>query len=1533
LSESSDSRDLLLNRLADEFAARRRAGERPELDDYCAHHPDLAADIRDLFPALVELEQAREDAAPDPPAGPAAPPVTSLGDFRLIREVGRGGMGVVYEAEQLSLGRRVALKLLPAGVFWDPVKRRRFEREAKAAAKLHHTNIVPVHGYGEHAGTPYYVMQFIPGLGLDAVIDELALQAGRPPDPDATPTRERAALSAALAHSLVDADGAATATRAGGDTPASPAHPGRGPAVSPGSSGVVHLPGQSGAGSSGAARKAVTYWESVARIGAQVAGALAYAHKLGVLHRDIKPGNLLLDLDGVVWVTDFGLAKADDSDDLTHTGDLLGTLRYMPPEAFDGLYDARGDVYSLGLTLYELVALRPAYTETERNKLVKQVTTGEPPPLDALRRDAPRDLVTIVQKAVAREPARRYASAADLGADLQRFLDDEPILARRQTRAERFVRWARRNPGIAALGGTLAAVLLLATAASLAAASHFNRLRLNERDARRDADVSRDAEAKERARADDNARTARGAEKDARTLAAAATAAKARADQEKQRADGNARTAGERAAAARVAEAFAKARQAEAEWLVYAGKLSLAQADFETGTGAHSLQYLRECAWDRRGWEHRHLWTRATATVTLGHASPVGTAAFSPDGKRVVTGTWEKPWAVVWDAETGRELFRLDHGVAVRGVAFSPDGKLVATAAGDLDLPGTAKVWDAASGLLLYTLAGHTGWVLSAAFSPDGTRILTAGGDPLHPGEAKVWDAATGKPLLTIRSAATRYRGAAFSPDGKRIVTAGGDGKVTVWDAATGGEMLILQGNAAEVTGAAFSPDGRRIVAGGFDRTGRIWDAETGDLLHTLKGHTGWVMGVAYSPDGTRVLTAGADATVRVWDAATGLEVLALKGHGDQVSAAAFSPDGGRIVSASVDRTARVWDAVGGQTVPALDAESGPVRGVAFGPDSRHVATGNRVWDAATGRPVYMLGVGGHGTGCVAYCPDGTRVVTCEENTATVRDAATGKELFALKGHTGAVLGVAYSRDGARIATAAYHQDSPGAVRVWDAATGREVLALDRLRARVWAVAFSRDGTRLVTADDKTARVWDAATGREVRVLAGHGHEVWSVAFSPDGTRIATGCLDRHVRVWDAATGRLVLTLKGHTQGVWAVAWGPDGKRLFSAGEDGAVRVWDAGKGQELLALKVPGPVYAVAVSGDGTRVAAGGEDGRVRVWVADKAQVPVTDDERAAVLKDRLPALLDGTEAPADDGERVALARYAFDRRRFAVAARLWAEVLDADPGRGDNRRPRYRHAAARAAARAAAGDGPDDPPDAAARARLRRRALDWLRAELAALAGRLDAGMPTDWAIVSYELADWKYDRDLAAVRDSAALDKLTADERAELARLWADAAALAKAVAARHGDALRGRLAEARKAPPGDSQALAYLLAQSGRVHGELGEWAEAERHLRECLALREKGAPDAWTTFNTYSALGGALAGQKRYAEAEPLLLKGYQGMRERVETIPHLGRTRVPEAIDRLIEFYTVTDRPDEVKKWRAEAANLPDPPPPPAEDP
>jgi serine/threonine protein kinase len=473
MADDNSERFVLLNHLADEFAKRYRRGERPSVQEYIDLHPELADDIREFFPAMVEMEQVKDDRqeVQTPLARGPLPALERLGDFRILREIGHGGMGVVYEAEQVSLGRRVALKVLLQKLLVHARTKQRFEREAKAAAKLHHTNIVPVFGVGEHDGLPYYVMQFIQGLGLDEVLEELKkLQRGERVTGGAPrltggerrvarrdvsaadvarslltgefvpPTTAEEDWAVAVAQRTVDLPGGAAAGKVGASQAPCP---GRLSGTLPLSSSSVVLP--RAARQSG--RKPATYWQSVARIGVQVADALEHAHKQGIVHRDIKPSNLLLDTCGTVWVTDFGLAKADDEQHLTHTGDVLGTLRYMPPEAFAGRTDARSDMYALGLTLYELLAFRPAFGETDRPRLIHQVTTAEPPRLGKLNPQVPRDLVTIVHKAIDREPEQRYAAAGELAADLQRFLDDEPIQARRLSAAERLLRWARRNKG------------------------------------------------------------------------------------------------------------------------------------------------------------------------------------------------------------------------------------------------------------------------------------------------------------------------------------------------------------------------------------------------------------------------------------------------------------------------------------------------------------------------------------------------------------------------------------------------------------------------------------------------------------------------------------------------------------------------------------------------------------------------------------------------------------------------------------------------------------------------------------------------------------------------------------------------------------------------------------------------------------------------------------------------------------------------------------------------------------------------------
>jgi serine/threonine protein kinase len=490
--------------MAESFLDRFRRGERPSIDDYAARHPELAGEIRELLPALVQLELGLS--AGGEATGSHQAPVRAeslrdaprqLGDYTLLREVGRGGMGVVYEAVQQSLGRHVALKVLPWQAVGESTQLERFRLEARSAARLHHTNIVPVFGVGEADGVHYYAMQFIHGQGLDAVIDELRrIRDGEPREESKPPAS--ATLAATVARSLLGEPPTPEGTAAG-SPPA-----GAGPeAVDPPSVLSTHseLTG-------GSDRR---YYRQVARLALQVAEALAYAHGQGVLHRDIKPSNLLVDTRGTVWITDFGLAKAEGSDGPTRTGDVVGTLRYMAPERFEGRSDRRSDVYALGATLFELLTLRPLFGEGSRAKLVEQVLHEPAPSPRRSDRRVPRDLETICLKALAKEPEHRYRDAEAMAADLRRFIDDRPILTRRASTTEQVWRWARRNPAVA---GLLALVLLMmiggTTAAGLAA-YHFRNLAVAEADARARADRLAGAEKQAHALAESRAKEAQAA--------------------------------------------------------------------------------------------------------------------------------------------------------------------------------------------------------------------------------------------------------------------------------------------------------------------------------------------------------------------------------------------------------------------------------------------------------------------------------------------------------------------------------------------------------------------------------------------------------------------------------------------------------------------------------------------------------------------------------------------------------------------------------------------------------------------------------------------------------------------------------------------------------------------------------------------------------------------------------------------------------------------------------------------------------------
>jgi serine/threonine protein kinase len=496
MPETSDPHDL--DSLAEDFISRRRQGERASIEEYAALYPELAEEILELFPTMLELEQLKLHKTLSSGGAPASigpAPVSQLGDFRIVREVGRGGMGVVYEAEQQSLHRRVALKVLGTQIGMTTRQKARFRREASAAAKLHHTNIVPIYGVGEDQGLQFYAMQFIDGVPLNrmirtwreaqslarsessaspsqagflslagAVKQILRAQAGHSSAPDEHPTVTDGAddsatypspLMAVSIHEHSDSAGTprVVVQSAARELTTPPA--------------AVQPPGKTSE-----SRNKRSFWNEVSRIVIDVASALEHAHHHGILHRDVKPANLLLDFTGTIWVTDFGLAKMESQDHtLTRSGDFIGTLRYVAPEQLHGQADARSDVYSLGLTLFELLTLQPAFEDEPLAQILQRRVRELPKKPRAINPLIPKDLEIITLKACAADPAHRYQSAAEFAADLRRFVEDRPIHARSVTLFEQFYRWSRKNPVVAGLG-TVSALLLLTLITVLGVANY-----------------------------------------------------------------------------------------------------------------------------------------------------------------------------------------------------------------------------------------------------------------------------------------------------------------------------------------------------------------------------------------------------------------------------------------------------------------------------------------------------------------------------------------------------------------------------------------------------------------------------------------------------------------------------------------------------------------------------------------------------------------------------------------------------------------------------------------------------------------------------------------------------------------------------------------------------------------------------------------------------------------------------------------------------------------------------------------------------
>ncbi|HTI70378.1 MAG TPA: protein kinase [Candidatus Limnocylindria bacterium] len=1056
-------------------------------------------------------------------------PERSFGDYELLEEIGRGGMGVIWKARQVSLGRLVALKMIRDSQLASPKAHERFRVEAEAAGRLHHPNIVPIYEFGAVEGTPFISMLLVEGSDLVRWTRGIPMEA-RP----------------------------------------------------------------------------------LARLMAKLAQAIQFAHQRGILHLDLKPANVLMDAQGEPHLTDFGLARRLDAQEVSaFPSEVVGSPNYMAPEQVSGRSEeltTATDVYSLGAIMYELLSGRAPFRSESPLATLRKMQEEEPEAPRSLYKFADPELETVCLKCLEKRPDRRYASASALAADLERWLHHEPLEARPITVRERLGKWARRNPGITALLVLVHVVLSLglggivwmgARASARARESHDRLIRTYVTGGNQWIEAHEDFTALlwfvEALRledqgpiAEENHRYRIGAVLNRASMLQQAFFNKDHIRAANFDGDGRRLIIGTSAGTAAI-------------WDVATGRQLT--PDLKMPASVHRVRFNRDgkkvLSMDIAG--YARIWDAATGTpltpllrgddysgdariLEVTNGAPIlpvlqgpdsndepfdwaflkldPSGWFSPDGTKLLT-AWGCRSAHLWDVTTGKHIRAFSHHSQVVSAKFSPDGKYIVTGGND----NTARLWDAQTGQQLGKPLVHDKFVTWAGFHPDGHRLLTVSDRR----QIHVWDWKTGQELLPPLSHGEVLFAAAFSPDGRKILSGGWDKTARIWDTATGLEVsrFSLPGG---VVSAAWSPDGRSIATACEDGTARIWDATgTGKLLAALP-HGAGDFYLSYSSSGRRLVTFGFTGTARVWDV-TQTDNPALEIKHPHSGWAEFNADGGKVVSAGFwpANDVRVFNAATGAPESPVMPHTNAVRRARFSPDGRRILTASddftaRIWDVTSGRELIPTLCHPAAVLDGMFSPDGRTIATaCSDGNGRLWEATTGRLLGTLP-HAKKVTSILFSPDGRLVATAS----DDATARLWDTASGQPVTPPLTHRGRVTSIRFSRASTHLLTGSQApdgekgAAQMWDVKTGSPLGEPLEHDDDVNDAEYSPDERFIVTASQDHTARVWDVHTHRPVTLPMRHLDGLLEASFSPDSHRVVTLALEGDVRLWDALTGEAI---------------------------------------------------------------------------------------------------------------------------------------------------------------------------------------------------------------------------------------------------------------------------------------------------------------------------------------------------------------------------------